>query len=79
MLNCETIVVNKMMRSEGTYFAAGTIFKNLQSYTLLSNTNYLNKVVFAIEPMSNTSIKFFKRDEMQNYTNSNDIINCIFE
>ena len=31
MLNCETIVVNKMMRSEGTYFAAGTIFKNLQT------------------------------------------------
>lgn len=55
------------------------IFENLQSYTLLSNTNYLNKVIFAIEPMSNTSIKFFKRDEMQNYTNSNDIINCIFE
>jgi len=56
-----------------------SIFEDLGSYTLLSDTRYFNKVVFTAKPRSNINIKFFKKDVMQNYTNSNSILSCEFQ
>lgn len=55
------------------------IFNTLNSYELSNGTRYINKITFTLEPRTNINVKFFKQDKSQNYTNSNNILNCKFE
>lgn len=54
------------------------IFSKLNNLQLQPGTRYVNEVTFTVEAMSNTNIKFFKKNKMENYKDKN-IINVEFE
>lgn len=48
------------------------IFSNLKEYGL--NGSYINKINFDMEPLSNISIRFFKKDRTKDYSDDESII-----
>ena len=55
------------------------IFKTLNSYGLLTGTNYINKISFTVNTMSGVNIRFYKKDKTKDYTDNTSVINFSHE